>query len=70
MLWKSTHIEILVQEKSEMETVSTPYPKLEEAREQMIALALHAGTVQRECGLEISPEDFCKEVLKFGLMEV
>ena len=33
-------------------------------------LAVHAGQVQRDCGLDIVPADFCKETLKFGLMEV
>ena len=53
-----------------MEGAPAPNEKLEEARQQMQALAVQAGQVQRECGLEIVPADFCKEVLKFGLLEV
>lgn len=52
-----------------MENVATPYARLEEAREHMKALARHSGEIQRDCGLALMPDDFCKEVLKFGLME-
>lgn len=53
-----------------MEGAPAPNAPLEEARQHMQALAVTAGQVQRDCGLDIVPEDFCKDVLKFGLMEV
>ncbi len=53
-----------------MEGAKAPNEKLEEARQQMQALAVQAGQVQQDCGLDIVPTDFCKEVLKFGLLEV
>ena len=53
-----------------METVATPYAVLEEAREHMIALAKSAGQVQQDCGLGLTPDEFCNDTLKFGLMEV
>ena len=52
-----------------MEGAAAPNEKLEEARQQMQALAVQAGQVQRDCGLDIVPTDFCKETLKFGLLE-
>ena len=36
----------------------------------MQALAVQAGQVQQDCGLDIAPKEYCKEVLKFGLLEV
>lgn len=33
-------------------------------------LAHQAGQLQRECGLDILPEDFAQSTLKFGLVEV
>ena len=59
-----------MQEKSELEGATAPNEKLEEARRQMQALAVQAGQVQQDCGLDIVPAEFCKEVLKFGLLEV
>jgi hypothetical protein len=29
-----------------------------------------AGEVQRECGLDVLPEEYANEALKFGLVEV
>jgi hypothetical protein len=57
-----------VQEKSESEAELPP--SLAEARGQVAALALAAGEVQRECGLQLTPEEFVAGTLKFGLMEV
>ena len=53
-----------------MEGAPAPNEKLEEARQQMQALAVQAGHMQRDCGLDLVPAEFCKEVLKFGLLEV
>ena len=53
-----------------MEAAPAPNKKLEEARQHMLSLTMHAGEVQRACGLDIVPEDFCNGALKFGLMEV
>ena len=53
-----------------MEGAPAPNEKLEEARQHMLSLTVHAGEVQRACGLDIVPEDFCRGALKFGLMEV
>ncbi|KAK9854771.1 hypothetical protein WJX84_006472 [Apatococcus fuscideae] len=43
---------------------------LKEAREQATGLALQAGQEQKDCGLDIVPEDFAAGALKWGLMEV
>ena len=43
---------------------------LKEAREQATSLALQAGQEQKDCGLDIVPEDFAAGALKWGLMEV
>lgn len=53
-----------------MEGAEAPNEKLEEARQQMQALAVHAGQVQKDSGLDMVPSEFCKENLKFGLLEV
>lgn len=58
------------QEKSEMEGAAAPTAALEDARQHMQALALQVGQAQRGQGLEVVPEDFANEALKFGLMEV
>ena len=44
--------------------------KLVEACNKVRDLARACGETQLQCGLEISPEDYCREVLKFGLVEV
>jgi len=61
---------VLLQEKTDQEGAKAPNQKLEQGRQQMKDLAVHAGQVQRDCGLDIVPSEFCKETLKFGLMEV
>ena len=43
---------------------------LKEAREQATGLARQAGQEQKDCGLDIVPEDFAASALKWGLMEV
>ena len=53
-----------------MEGNAAPNDRLEEARGHMLSLAHQAGEVQKACGLDVVPEDFCRETLKFGLMEV
>lgn len=64
----SPHTRTLLQEKTEAEPALTP--RLAQARDEAIQLALVAGRVQRECGLDILPEEFVVNTLKFGLMEV
>lgn len=59
---------LIFQEKSDAEP--TLNDKLAEARQTMIKLAQAAGTVQRDCGLDILPEEYCRSVLNFTLMEV
>ncbi|KAK9806276.1 hypothetical protein WJX72_008182 [[Myrmecia] bisecta] len=60
---------LVFQEKSEVEAAA-PTPGLADARDQVVALAVQAGQVQKECGLDILPEEFCRSVLRFGLVEV
>lgn len=57
-----------VQEKTEAEPELPP--RLAQAREETVALALEAGAVQAEAGLQLTPEEFVRDTLKFGLMEV
>ena len=59
---------LVFQEKSEIE----PYlpSRLEEVKDMAAALALAAGATQKDCGLDIVPEDYVKSTLNFGLMEV
>lgn len=59
---------LVFQEKSASEPELTP--KLEAARGDAINLALQAGAVQQECGLQLTPEEFVTSTLKFGLSEV
>lgn len=42
----------------------------EAARDGVISLALQAGVVQQECGLQLIPEEFLATTLKFGLTGV
>ena len=57
------------QEKVDKEPAA-PTAALGDALDNTITLALQAGQVQRDCGLDIMPEDFVKATLKFGLIEV
>jgi hypothetical protein len=57
-----------LQEKNASEPELTP--RLEGARADAVSLALHAGLVQQECGLALTPEEFVNATLKFGLSEV
>ena len=59
----------LLQEKV-AEEPAAPTAALGDALDHTITLALQAGQVQRDCGLDILPEDFLKATLKFGLVEV
>lgn len=59
---------LVFQEKTEAEPELPP--RLLQAREEAVALALSAGVTQREAGLDVLPEDFVRSTLKFGLMEV
>ncbi|EFN56807.1 hypothetical protein CHLNCDRAFT_144334 [Chlorella variabilis] len=45
-------------------------PRLEAARLDAVSLALRAGLVQQECGLQLTPEEFASSTLKWGLAEV
>ena len=45
-------------------------PRLAQACEEATALALAAGAVQQECGLQLTPDEFAAGALKFGLSEV
>ena len=57
------------QEKSDVEAAAAT-PALAKARETVIALAEQAGKVQQQCGLDILPAEYARNVLKWGLMEV
>ncbi|KAL4444150.1 hypothetical protein ABPG75_011887 [Micractinium tetrahymenae] len=59
---------LVFQEKSQSEPELTP--RLQQAREDAVSLALQAGVVQQECGLQIAPEEFVTATLNFGLAEV
>ena len=52
------------------EEPAAPTAALGDALDHTIMLAMQAGQVQRDCGLDILPEDFVKGTLKFGLVEV
>ena len=52
------------------EEPAAPTAALGDALDHTIMLALQAGQVQRDCGLDILPGDFVKSTLKFGLVEV
>lgn len=56
------------QEKSDSEPVLTP--KLEEGVKKLKANSERLGFLQKECGLDISVEDYLRETLNFGLVEV
>lgn len=45
-------------------------PALAEARQNVVALTQQAGKVQQKCGLDILPDEYARNVLKWGLMEV
>ncbi|KAL4421866.1 hypothetical protein ABPG77_003668 [Micractinium sp. CCAP 211/92] len=59
---------LVFQEKSQSEPELTP--RLQQARDEAVSLALQAGVVQQECGLQIAPEEFAATNLNFGLAEV
>ncbi|KAG2427509.1 hypothetical protein HYH02_014555, partial [Chlamydomonas schloesseri] len=59
---------LVFQEKSEVEPVLPP--ALAAARQALVALTASTAAVQREAGLDISPEEHVGEVLHCGLMEV
>jgi len=59
---------LFLQEKSQNEPELPP--RLQQAREDAVSLALAAGVVQQECGLQLTPEEFVTATLNFGLMEV
>ncbi|KAI9018272.1 NUC185 domain-containing protein [Hyaloraphidium curvatum] len=56
------------QEKSDSEPQLTP--KLAEGVQRMKANSQRLGELQKSCGLDISVEDYLKETLNFGLVEV
>ncbi|KAJ1916948.1 Antiviral helicase ski2 [Mycoemilia scoparia] len=39
-------------------------------KKEFIETAIHIAQVQHACGLDIVPEDYVKDIMKFGLMEV
>lgn len=58
-----------LQEKVEEEPAA-PTAALADALDHTIMLAHQAGQLQRDCGLDILPDEFVKSTLKFGLVEV
>lgn len=60
---------LVFQEKSDVEAAAAT-PALAEARETVVALTEQAGKVQQQCGLDILPAEYARNVLKWGLMEV
>ena len=58
-----------MQEKSDVEAAAAT-PALAEARETVVALTEQAGKVQQQCGLDILPAEYARNVLKWGLTEV
>lgn len=58
-----------LQEKVEAEP-AVPTGALADALDHTILLAHQAGQLQRDCGLDILPEEFTRSTLKFGLIEV
>jgi superfamily II RNA helicase len=59
---------LVFQEKSEVEPRLTQ--ALRDVRADVTALALQAGQVQADAGLPVTPGDFVRDTLNFGLMEV
>lgn len=45
-------------------------PALGAARDDLLSLGLHLGGLQRDAGLPLVPEDYVRDVLHTGLMEV
>ncbi|KAI3427058.1 hypothetical protein D9Q98_006998 [Chlorella vulgaris] len=59
---------LVFQEKNASEPELTP--ELAAARDSTVSLALQAGLVQQQAGLQLTPEEFATSTLKFGLAEV
>lgn len=57
-----------LQEKNASEPELTP--ELAAARDSTVSLALQAGLVQQQAGLQLTPEEVATSTLKFGLAEV
>ncbi len=57
------------QEKSDVEAAA-PTDALADACDHAVALAWEAGQVQKECGMDILPDEYARGALKFGLVEV
>jgi antiviral helicase SKI2 len=59
---------LIFQEKTDYEPVLPA--RLVEACASLEQLAMTAGEMQLQCGLDISADDYCRQALKFGLVEV
>ncbi|CAL8471306.1 g10848 [Coccomyxa elongata] len=60
---------LVFQEKSDVEAPA-PTDALADACDHAVALAWEAGQVQKECGMDILPDEYARGALKFGLVEV
>lgn len=49
---------------------AAPTEALAEAADHAVALAWQAGQQQKECGMDVLPDEYARGALKFGLMEV
>jgi hypothetical protein len=47
-----------------------PTEALADACEHAVALAYEAGRMQKECGMDVLPDEYARNALKFGLVEV
>ncbi|CAN1329093.1 DExH-box ATP-dependent RNA helicase DExH11 [Linum perenne] len=45
-------------------------PKLKQAKERLYNTAIRLGELQAQCDVQVNPEEYAKENLKFGLVEV
>ena len=47
-----------------------PTEALADACDHAVALAYEAGRTQKECGMDVLPDEYARNALKFGLVEV
>ncbi|GKV33028.1 hypothetical protein SLEP1_g41582 [Rubroshorea leprosula] len=59
---------LVFQQKNTSEPSLTP--KLSQAKQRLYDTAIQLGELQAQCKLQITPEEYAKENLKFGLVEV
>ncbi|KAJ7561237.1 hypothetical protein O6H91_03G020200 [Diphasiastrum complanatum] len=59
---------LVFQQKDASEPLLTK--RLAEAKERLVKAAIRLGEIQAHHGLQINPEDYARDALKFGLMEV